>query len=181
MAIRVRLRASLGMWKLGVLFSCGVGGVCSRLHSPRRKPAGDGGVRSNRHRRLRPGDELRDLANAADGLRRDLLHHRRRLRVLALHRADSIPERADPIEPARLSPFWIIMMVMALYIVLGTFLDEVSTILITVPVTLPLINSIGYDGIWFAGLAPVMCTIGLISPPTGMTVFMIQRRRLQFR
>ena len=42
-----------------------------------------------------------------------------------------------------MSPFWILMSVMALYVLLGTFLDEVSTILITVPVTLPLINGIG--------------------------------------
>ena len=55
------------------------------------------------------------------------------------------------------------MVVMALYILLGTFLDEVSTILITVPITLPLINSIGYDGIWFGIFVTVMCTIGLIT------------------
>jgi C4-dicarboxylate transporter DctM subunit len=66
------------------------------------------------------------------------------------------------------------MAVMALYIVLGTFLDEVSTILITVPITLPLINAIGYDGIWFGIFVTIMCTIGLITPPTGMTVFVIQ-------
>jgi TRAP-type C4-dicarboxylate transport system permease large subunit len=66
------------------------------------------------------------------------------------------------------------MGVMALYIVLGTFLDEVSTILITVPITLPLIEAIGYDGIWFGIFVTVMCTIGLITPPTGMTVFVIQ-------
>ncbi|MGD9923302.1 MAG: TRAP transporter large permease subunit, partial [Pseudorhodoplanes sp.] len=69
---------------------------------------------------------------------------------------------------------WVLMLVMALYIVLGTFLDEVSTILITVPITLPLINAIGYDGIWFGVFVTVMCTIGLITPPTGMTVFVIQ-------
>ena len=63
---------------------------------------------------------------------------------------------------------------MALYLVLGTFLDEVSTILITVPVTLPLVLGLGYDGIWFGIFVTVMCTIGLISPPTGMTVFVIQ-------
>ena len=49
-----------------------------------------------------------------------------------------------------------------------------STILITVPITLPLIISIGYDGIWFGIFVTVMCTIGLITPPTGMTVFVIQ-------
>ena len=78
------------------------------------------------------------------------------------------------VQAVGLSPFWILMAVMALYVLLGTFLDEVSTILITVPVTLPLINSIGYDGIWFGIFVTVMCTIGLISPPTGMTVFVIQ-------
>jgi len=71
-------------------------------------------------------------------------------------------------------PLVIILAVMLLYFLLGTFLDEVSTILITVPVTLPLVNSIGYDGTWFGIFVTVMCTIGLISPPTGMTVFVIQ-------
>ncbi|HEY6822429.1 MAG TPA: TRAP transporter large permease subunit, partial [Burkholderiales bacterium] len=75
---------------------------------------------------------------------------------------------------AKLSPMMILLAVMALYLVLGTFLDEVSTILITVPVTLPLITGIGYDGIWLGVFVTVMCTIGLISPPTGMTVFVIQ-------
>ena len=78
------------------------------------------------------------------------------------------------VKAAGLSPFWILLAVMALYILLGTFLDEVSTILITVPVTLPLIIGIGYDGVWFGIFVTVMCTIGLISPPTGMTVFVIQ-------
>ena len=73
-----------------------------------------------------------------------------------------------------LSPVWIMMAVMALYILLGTFLDEISTILITVPVTLPLAVGLGYDGIWFGIFVTVMCTVGLISPPTGMTVFVIQ-------
>jgi tripartite ATP-independent transporter DctM subunit len=78
------------------------------------------------------------------------------------------------VQSHQLSPILIIGAVMALYVFLGTFLDEVSTILITVPVTLPLVTSIGYDGIWFGIFVTVMCTIGLISPPTGMTVFVIQ-------
>jgi len=73
-----------------------------------------------------------------------------------------------------LSPVMVILAVMALYFVLGTFLEEVSTILITVPVTLPLVLAIGYDGVWFGIFVTVMATIGLISPPTGMTVFVIQ-------
>jgi tripartite ATP-independent transporter DctM subunit len=81
---------------------------------------------------------------------------------------------AQAVNDAGLAPAWILLAVTALYFVLGTFLDEVSTILITVPVTLPLVTGIGYDGIWFGIFVTVMCTIGLISPPTGMTVFVIQ-------
>jgi TRAP-type C4-dicarboxylate transport system permease large subunit len=64
--------------------------------------------------------------------------------------------------------------VVLLYFLLGTFLEEVSTILITVPVILPLMMSIGYDGVWFGIFVTVMATIGLISPPVGLTVFVIQ-------
>jgi C4-dicarboxylate transporter DctM subunit len=78
------------------------------------------------------------------------------------------------VQSHQLSPMLIIGTIMVLYCFLGTFLDEVSTILITVPVTLPLVTSIGYDGTWFGIFVTVMCTIGLISPPTGMTVFVIQ-------
>jgi TRAP-type C4-dicarboxylate transport system permease large subunit len=78
------------------------------------------------------------------------------------------------VKQAQLGPAWILFAVMMLYLLLGTFLDEVSTILITVPVTLPLVLGLGYDGVWFGIFVTVMCTIGLISPPTGMTVFVIQ-------
>ncbi len=81
---------------------------------------------------------------------------------------------AQYVQGAGLAPGWILFAVTMLYFLLGTFLDEVSTILVTVPVTLPLIAGIGYDGIWFGIFVTVMCTIGLISPPTGMTVFVIQ-------
>jgi tripartite ATP-independent transporter DctM subunit len=78
------------------------------------------------------------------------------------------------VQEAQLSPLSVLLAVMLLYFLLGTFLDEVSTILITVPVTLPLVTGVGYDGIWLGVFVTVMCTIGLISPPTGMTVFVIQ-------
>jgi tripartite ATP-independent transporter DctM subunit len=83
-------------------------------------------------------------------------------------------ELARLVNDAQLSPAVILLGVAGLYFVLGTFLDEVSTILITVPVTLPMVLGLGYDGVWFGIFVTVMCTIGLISPPTGMTVFVIQ-------
>jgi TRAP-type C4-dicarboxylate transport system permease large subunit len=78
------------------------------------------------------------------------------------------------VQEAGLSPATIVLAVVLLYFLLGTFLEEVSTILVTVPVILPLMASIGYDGVWFGIFVTVMATIGLISPPVGLTVFVIQ-------
>jgi C4-dicarboxylate transporter DctM subunit len=78
------------------------------------------------------------------------------------------------VNEVELPPAAIVLAVVLLYFLLGTFLEEVSTILITVPVVLPLMASIGYDGIWFGIFVTIMATIGLISPPVGLTVFVIQ-------
>jgi tripartite ATP-independent transporter DctM subunit len=83
-------------------------------------------------------------------------------------------ELARAVGELGLSPLVIVLAVIALYFLLGTFLEEVSTLLITVPVVLPLMQSLGYDGVWFGVFVTVMCTIGLISPPVGLTVFVIQ-------
>ncbi len=83
-------------------------------------------------------------------------------------------ELAKWVQEWGLSPAMIMLAVMLLYFLLGTFLEEVSTILITVPVVLPLVTGLGYDGVWFGIFVTVMATIGLVSPPTGLTVFVIQ-------
>jgi C4-dicarboxylate transporter DctM subunit len=178
MPLRVRLRASLGMWKLAVLFFFAVFGIYLGWFSPTEAAAmaafvailiafGSGAMR------------WRDLVDC-------FLETVYTTAVIffiivgAFIFSRFIVLTQFPNELTKwvgvigLSPFWVLMAVMALYVLLGTFLDEVSTILITVPVTLPLVNSIGFDGVWFGIFVTVMCTIGLISPPTGMTVFVIQ-------
>jgi tripartite ATP-independent transporter DctM subunit len=78
------------------------------------------------------------------------------------------------VQAAGLPPLVVVLAIIVLFILLGTFLEEVSTILITVPVLLPVVLQLGYDGVWFGILVTVLATIGLISPPTGLTVFVIQ-------
>ncbi len=73
-----------------------------------------------------------------------------------------------------LTPWMVILAIVALYLLLGTFLEEVSTLLITVPVLLPVVKGIGYDPVWFGVFVTVMSTVGLISPPVGLTVFVVQ-------
>src|SRR6516225_5750618 len=72
-----------------------------------------------------------------------------------------------------LSPVMVVAAICAIYVVLGTAMEELSMILLTVPVFFPLIVHLGLDPIWFGILIVVVVEIGLISPPVGMNLFVI--------
>jgi C4-dicarboxylate transporter, DctM subunit len=178
MPLKVRLRASFGTWKLGVLFFFAVFGIYLGWFSPTEAAALAAFVaiviafatRAMDWRGL--VDCLLETVYATAAIFLIVVGAFIFSRFIVLTQFPN--ELATWVKAAGLSAFWVLMALIALYVLLGTFLDEVSTILITVPVTLPLIVAIGYDEIWFGIFVTVMCTIGLISPPTGMTVFVIQ-------
>ena len=72
-----------------------------------------------------------------------------------------------------LSPVMVVGAIMVIYVLLGTAMEELSMILLTVPVFFPLIVSMGLDPIWFGVLIVVVVEIGLISPPVGMNLFVL--------
>jgi TRAP-type C4-dicarboxylate transport system permease large subunit len=72
-----------------------------------------------------------------------------------------------------LHPIMVVAFIMVIYVVLGTAMEELSMILLTVPVFFPLIVHLGLDPIWFGVLIVVVVEIGLISPPVGMNLFVI--------
>jgi len=71
------------------------------------------------------------------------------------------------------SPVVVVGVIMLIYVLLGTAMEELSMILLTVPVFFPLIVSMGLDPIWFGVLIVVVVEIGLISPPVGMNLFVL--------
>jgi C4-dicarboxylate transporter DctM subunit len=73
-----------------------------------------------------------------------------------------------------LSPQAVALVIVGIYLVLGCFLETVSMVLITVPVFLPLMESVGYNGVWFGILLVVAAEMGLITPPVGMNLFVIR-------
>jgi C4-dicarboxylate transporter, DctM subunit len=72
-----------------------------------------------------------------------------------------------------LHPIMVVAFIMVIYVVLGTAMEELSMILLTVPVFFPLVVHLGLDPIWFGILIVVVVEIGLISPPVGMNLFVI--------
>jgi tripartite ATP-independent transporter DctM subunit len=68
----------------------------------------------------------------------------------------------------------VMLAIVAAYIVMGCFLEAIGMILVTVPVFLPLVTSYGYDAAWFAIIVVIVVELGLIHPPVGMNLFVVQ-------
>jgi C4-dicarboxylate transporter DctM subunit len=74
----------------------------------------------------------------------------------------------------QISPVMVVAAIMLIYVLLGTAMEELSMILLTVPVFFPLIVHLGIDPVWFGVLIVVVVEIGLISPPVGMNLFVLK-------
>lgn len=73
-----------------------------------------------------------------------------------------------------LGPFGLILLIGIFYILLGMFLDGLSIMVMTLPITLPLISAAGWDAVWFGVFLVVMIELGLITPPIGFNLFVLQ-------
>ena len=68
----------------------------------------------------------------------------------------------------------VIVMLMIMYLILGSIFETISSMVITIPFVFPLILSYGYDPIWWGVLTVMVIEIGMISPPIGMNVFVMK-------
>jgi tripartite ATP-independent transporter DctM subunit len=70
-------------------------------------------------------------------------------------------------------PAGIIFCLLVLYILLGAFFDEVAAMVITLPLVVPLIQSFGYDLVWWGIINVVVIGIGMLAPPIGINVMVL--------
>jgi tripartite ATP-independent transporter DctM subunit len=80
----------------------------------------------------------------------------------------------DFVEQFSIHPIAVIVAICAVYVLLGTAMEELSMILLTVPIFFPLITHLGFDPVWFGILIVCVVEIGMISPPVGMNVFVLR-------
>ena len=73
----------------------------------------------------------------------------------------------------KVSPLMIIAAMMLIYVVLGTVMEELTMVLLTIPLFFPIVTALGFDPVWFGVLIVMIVQIGLISPPVGMNMFVI--------
>jgi len=174
---RERIAALKGIWGVIVLFTISIGGIYAGVFTA-TEGAGIGAF----------GAFLFALGRRAltwRVLREILLESARTTSMLfviligALVFANYINFTSLPgdlmgfVEQFSLHPMLVVMAICALYVVLGTAMEELSMILLTVPVFFPLIVALGLDPVWFGILVVVVVEIGLISPPVGMNLFVL--------
>ena len=80
----------------------------------------------------------------------------------------------DAILGLGLPPIAVMALICVFYIVLGSFLEGIGMVLVTVPIILPIVLAIGYDPVWFGVLLVIVIEIGLVTPPVGMNLFVIR-------
>ena len=73
-----------------------------------------------------------------------------------------------------LGPWTIMFLLMAMYFVLGALMDELAMMLLTVGPVFKLIVALGFDPIWFGVMFVTVCEVGMILPPVGINLFVIQ-------
>ena len=72
------------------------------------------------------------------------------------------------------TPWLVVAAICVIYVVLGTAMEELSMILLTVPLFFPMVTGLGYDPVWFGIVVVIVVQIGLISPPVGMNIFVVK-------
>lgn len=71
-------------------------------------------------------------------------------------------------------PNFVVMLVIVLiYLAGGCFMDSLALIMLTVPIFYPVVIGMGYDPIWFGVIIVICASMGLITPPVGLNVYII--------
>jgi TRAP-type C4-dicarboxylate transport system permease large subunit len=72
-----------------------------------------------------------------------------------------------------LSATQMLLVLMVFYFLLGMFMDVLSMMVATIPITFPIVTHMGIDPVWFGIFIVLMCELGMITPPVGMNLFVV--------
>tara|TARA_B100000678_G_C18058223_1_gene441532 strand:- start:360 stop:818 length:459 start_codon:yes stop_codon:yes gene_type:complete len=89
--------------------------------------------------------------------------------ILAFSEASA--ELTGVILNSELAPFLILLGMLAILMILGCFMDQVSMMMITMPLYMPVIEQMGYNVVWFGVLTLMVMEISLATPPFGLLLF----------
>lgn len=80
---------------------------------------------------------------------------------------------ANLVASLEVSNYVILLGIFLLYIILGLFMESIPIMVLTLPIVYPLVIDLGFDGIWFGIVMTLLINIGFLTPPFGMSIFVI--------
>lgn len=83
-------------------------------------------------------------------------------------------EVADFANSLQVSPVLILVGILLIYLIGGSLMDALGFLIISIPIFFPTITALGYDPIWFAVVLCIVTSAGAITPPVGVTVFVVK-------
>lgn len=76
-----------------------------------------------------------------------------------------------------LSPAWMLLIIIVMYLILGCFMETLSMMITTIPIVAPIMIGLGYDPIWLGILIIILVEAALITPPVGLNLFVVHSVR----
>ena len=183
MPMKERWAATIATWPVIVIFLVVVGGIYTGIFTPTEGAAigaaGTGiaawaGGGLNRKTLI---DSVLGTATATGMIFMIVLGAGLYNTFLALSQLPQ--EAATTVAGWGLSPILVLVAILVLYVILGCFMDSLSMILLTIPVFFPIIMALDFGlppeelAIWFGILVLIVVGVGLITPPVGMNLFVI--------
>ncbi|TYL46390.1 TRAP transporter large permease [Nocardioides sp. BGMRC 2183] len=176
-----RLRASLGIWPVLVLVGVVLGGLYLGVFTPTEAGA-FGAVAAGLMVLVTKG--FGTLRESIGGATRETVITSGSIFLIIIGghifgrfmAVSGIPRVfSEYLENADTGPIGFMLLVLVLYLVLGTFMDPVPMMLITVPILLPIGMSLGVDPIVFGVFAVLMGELAVLTPPVGILVYIVHR------
>jgi tripartite ATP-independent transporter DctM subunit len=83
----------------------------------------------------------------------------------------------DAMRGLDVTPLTVMLIIVAIYLVLGCFMETLSLMIATTPIVAPIVAALGYDLVWFGVLFMILIEAALITPPIGVNLFVVQSVR----
>ena len=176
-SLRERLVALRGVWAVGLLFIAIIGGIYAGIVTPTEAAAAGAALTAIigiLRGRLGPRALVSSLAEA---LRTSVSIYMILIGALLFGYFLTITQTPQKITSflvaLDLGAYPTLALVLVFFLLLGCILDAMAMIILLVPIVFPVVQALGFDPIWFGIIVVMTVELGLITPPVGMNVFVI--------
>ena len=178
---RERLRASLGLWPVAVLVVVVLGGLYQGVFTATEAGAFGAvasvimvaAIKGFGVLARTIGPAIRDTVIASGGIFLIIIGGDMFGRFMTV---SGVPrEFTTWLERTDTGPIGFMLLVLVLYLLLGTFMDPVPMMLVTVPILLPVATAVGVDPLVFGVFVVLLGELAVLTPPVGILVFIVYR------